>query len=392
MNPVEEIDRLPFRDPAYRADPYPFYAALREHAPAWRTPNGLWAVTRFADVERLLTDRSLSVEQMDFGPGGHIHDTALGADPPKHTRLRKALAKWFTPRAVERWNTIVVEAIDERLAALEPQTGRIEVVHDLVFPVLFAVISRILGVPVQDAEALRRASYAIGLALGAAATEKEVEITQRAVDWFLDYNAGLVAWKLANPGDGLIDAFLQFERDGEMTRDETIASIQLIFTVGHQDISYLILNGLRIFIERPELAETWRTNAEARPRILEEMIRYDAPEHFATRLTTGPVEVGEVTIPAGETLLLIFGAANRDPEKFHDPDVFDWTRDPTPTRQLSFSAGLHSCAGQMLARAEATALFNALLGRFASIEHDGPIEFTHDDFVRVIERMPIALR
>lgn len=391
-NAAAEQNFLPFLDPEYRENPYPFYAKLRIEHPVYRHPAGVWAITRYDDIAKLLYDRSLSVAEIDFGPASPLHDSVLGADAPEHTRLRRALSKWFTPKAVQEWTKIAREEIDRRLDQIITSGGAFDAVKDLAFPVTFATISHILGVPVRNALKLRQATYDIGKSLGIEPTTEETASTADAFAWFLDHSESLIAYKQEQPGDGLLDTFLDLEKQGTMTRAETNASVTLLFAVGHLDITFLIVNGIRLMSENPAITDTYRDNPKARASIINEMLRMDTPEQFVTRQTTQPTEVNGVTIPPGEIIILFIGAGNKDPEMFPNPDQFDHTRDASLSKHLAFGSGIHGCAGQVLARAEADAIFTALVTRFRTLKPNGPVEYNHSDFIRAINHLPVLAK
>lgn len=157
-----------------------------------------------------------------------------------------------------------------------------------------------------------------------------------------------------------------------MSHDEVIASLTLLFAVGHLDISYLIVHGIKLMAEQPEILAAYRDHVDRRGDIVNEILRLDTPEQFVARLTVEPISIAGVDIPAGEPLILFIGAGNRDPQVFPEPDTFDIDRDADLSKHLAFGGGVHGCAGQVLARAEADEVFTALVTRFARVEITGP--------------------
>jgi cytochrome P450 len=385
-------DPLPYLTDEYRADPYPFYAALRAQQPIHHHADGFWAITSYDAIRHLLYDRTLGVAELDYGPAGPLHDSMLGADAPKHTRVRRTHSRWFTPKAVRTWTDITRAEVGSRLETIAAGAGVFDAVHDLAFPVTFATISHLLGVPDVDAGKVRQATYDIGKSLGLAPTEEEAAGTAAAFDWFVGHIERLVAEKRRAPGDGLLDAFLAFEDEGTMSHDEVVASTTLLFAVGHLDITYLIAHGIQLMAERPEILEVYRDQPEQRDAIVDETLRLDTPEQFVVRTTTQPITLEGVDIPAGEVLVLFIGAGNRDPLVFDEPDAFRLDRDVDLSKHLAFGAGIHGCAGQVLARAEAHVVFGALAERFTALELAGPAIHNHSDFIRSITALPIAVR
>lgn len=382
---------LPVEDPGYRSDPYPYYARMRAEAPIYHHPYGFWVLTRHADIAQLLFDPTLSVAQIDFGPASPLHNSPLGADAPDHGRLRKAMSRWFTARAVTDWRKLAQGHLDVCLKTIVTNGGAFDGVLDLAFPVTFRTICDILGVDPSQALDLRKATYMVGAGLSANPTADEVQGVEDAMGWFMSHSEALIELKEGTRGDGLLDSFLDAENKGEMSREETIASLILLFAVGHLDITYLIAHGLRRFAQEPAIAECYRAEPQSRSGIIEELLRIDTPEQFVTRMTTEPVDIGGVTIPAGEILLLMIGAANADPDVFPSPQTFDHTRDFSKSRHLAFGAGIHGCAGQVLARAEADLIFTNIVERFAGVTTNGPVAYGHTDFIRSIRRLPLKL-
>ena len=387
-------DLLPFRDARYRQDPFAYIAAMRHDHPVYRSPSGHWVISRYEDVASLLYDRTMSVEQQDFGPLSTMHDGVLASDPPKHTRLRRSVSRWFTPKMVARWTEVVREETDRQLKVIQDAGGRFDAVFELAFPVSFRTMSRILGVPFDEAEALRtrRLNDVVNPALGADPTPEEMTGAGEAMQELLAQTAQLIAYKEERPGDGLIDALLELERNGDMARAETAATVQLLATVGYQDTSFLIATGLRLLAEMPDVLDAYRADPESRQNIINEVLRYTSPEQFVSRLVTQPTTVSGVTIPAGESVLLFLAAANRDPDVFDNPDTFDHTRDASKSRHLAFSAGLHACVGQMLVRAQAETILTAVVTSFTELRTDGDVEENHTDMFRTVERVPLAVR
>ncbi|TQK71932.1 cytochrome P450 [Nocardioides sp. SLBN-35] len=385
-------DPLPYLTEEYRTDPYPFYAALRAQHPVHRHPDGFWAITSYDAIRHLLYDRTLGVAELDYGPAGPLHDSMLGADAPKHTRVRRTHSRWFTPKAVRTWTDITRAEVHSRLDAIAAGPRRFDAVRDLAFPITFATISHLLGVPDTDGAKVRQATYDLGKSLGLAPTEAEAARTAAAFDWFVGHIERLIADKRRQPGDGLLDAFLGFEDEGTMSHDEVIASTTLLFAVGHLDITYLIAHGIELMARRPEIFDAYRNHPEQREAIVNETLRLDTPEQFVVRTTTEPITLDGQEIPAQEVLVLFIGAGNRDPQVFEEPDSFRLDRDVDLSKHLAFGGGIHGCAGQVLARAEAHVVFTALVERFTALELTGPVTHDHSDFIRSITALPIAVR
>ena len=279
---------------------------------------GMYVVTKYEHVAQLLRDRTLSVLQIDFGPASTLHDSMLGQDIPDHTRLRRATNEWFAPAAVKALTEDIRTNIHEILDEVE-RRGSFEAVYDLAYPLTHSVMCRILGVPFDGSTEVRDKTFDFGLSLGPGANDEDLVKTAKASDWFVVYIKGLIDEKRKHPGSGMLDAMLELLDQNEMSEAEVIATTFLFFAVGHLDVSYLITNGLRILAGNSNVLKIYRTEPEKRTQIINEVLRFDTPEQFVSRLTTQPTLIGDLEVPAGEMLVLMIGAANKDPEIFSNP-------------------------------------------------------------------------
>ena len=382
-------DLLPFRDEAFRRNPYPNYDVIRRSGDVYKHPMGIYVVTKHEHVSKLLRDRSLSVLQIDFGPASPLHDSMLGQDMPDHTRLRRATMDWFMPEAVQSW-TAEARNILERLLD-NAIGGHIEAVHDIAYPLTHGLMCQILGVPFDGTTTIREKTFDFGLSLGPGASDEDLGATADAAAWFSSYIRGLMSQKRKTPGEGMLDSLIAKQDTGEMTEAEVIATTFLFFAVGHLDVTYLIVNGLRLIAGNRELAIAYRDEPEIRGRVIDEILRFDTPEQFVSRLTTEPTQIGDVVVPAGEMLLLMIGAANKDPDVFLNPHEFDYRRPSGGKSHLAFSGGIHGCVGQILARAEADLVFETFTQRFSEIQLAGEVEWGHTEFIRAIHKLPLKV-
>jgi cytochrome P450 len=195
----------------------------------------------------------------------------------------------------------------------------------------------------------------------------------------------------ARPADGLTDALMDAVREGTMSSQEMRASALMLYSLGHMDVGYLVAAGLRVFAELPDVYAAFRENEEVRDAIINEIVRYDPPELSFYRTTLEDVTIRGVQIPAGSRIRFMMGAANRDPEVFEDPQVFDFRRPQNRSRNLSFGLGPHTCAGQGYARSQARTIFETVAARFKSIGLAGPFEMDNTDFSRHFTKLPLRL-
>ena len=391
MTPTDApVDLVPFADPDFMADPYPYYQRARDATALYESPLGVHVVTRHADVFRLLRDPRFSARQLDFGVASIFHDSMLGQDSPDHARLRRISASFFSPARVKEWAGVMQQHVDRALDAAEADGG-LDVVDDLSFGATFGTMAHILGVGTHDAALCRQATLDIGKALRPTASEQDVAGAHAAFAWYVEYIADLVAWKRSNPGDGMLDAFLAAERDGSLSSAEVMATTTLFYAVGHLDNSFLIQNGIRLLLDRPDLAQQLVTDPDQRMQLVCEILRFDTPEQFVTRYVLEDVEVGGEVLPAGSVVLMLLGSGNRDERQFPDPDRLLVDRPDVQQKHLAFGGGQHGCAGQVLARVQGDVALASFFERFPSARLDAPAEFGHTEFIRLITRLPVAV-
>lgn len=351
---------------------------------------GFWVIFAHEHVGLLLRNKTLSVLQIDFGPASPLHDSMLGQDMPDHTRLRRATNEWFNPEAVEKYRSSIRTRISKILDKAQ-ESGSIEAVYDLAYPMTHGLMCEILDVPDDGTTTIRDKTFDFGLSLGPGANDEDLAATAAAADWFTNYIKGLIAEKHKHPGTGMLDAMMKLQDAGEMTENEVVSTTFLFFAVGHLDVSYLILNGLRLMSEDKKILQRYMEDPESRALIINEILRFDTPEQFVSRLTTEEIQVGDVTIPAGEMMLLMIGAANKDPKVFENANEFQYDR-PNAGRHLAFSGGIHGCVGQILARAEADEVFLAFGERFKEIAPAEAPTWGHTEFIRALHKLPLSLK
>lgn len=386
---LSDEDLLPFRDSVYRQDPYPFYDVVRPMGDAYRNQDGLYVFTRHDHISQLLRDRTLSALELDYGPAELQHHAMIGQDPPDHTRLRRATNEWFMPETVTRWSEWVEKRIEELFAKAEP-SGEIEAVYGLAFPLTHGLMCHILDIEWQGETTVRDMTFAFGMSLGPGADEDDFRATTEASNWFASYISNLIDKKRIKSGTGMLDSLIQKMDEGELTETEVIATTFLFFAVGHLDITYLLVNGLKLFAENHAVLEAFRDKPEIRANIINEILRFDTPEQFVARRTTVPITIGSSTIEAGEDLFLMVGAANKDPEIFENPHTFNIYRE-NMGRHLAFGGGMHGCVGQIMARATANIVFSYVASNYPDISVNGDVIEGHTEFMRTFHSVPLKL-
>src|SRR5262245_8482028 len=367
-------------DPELRRDPYPFYARLRAKDPFHRCYNADgWILSRHEDILAVLRDPAFAADerhQRRFpgerarmlraglpDPYEDFRGSMLRLDPPDHTRLRGLVAKAFTPRAVERMRPRI-EAILKELVETRPGRGPMELVTELAAPLPVRVIAEMLGIPPEDHEQFRRWSNAAIGAIGDGPVAERIE-ARRAMDELQEYFDAIAAARRLSPREDLISGLVAAEEAGDkLHRNELFSTLTLLLIAGNETTTNLISNAVLALLRNPDQLALLRHSPELVPDAIEEFLRYDSPVQMTSRVATRDCVVQGHTVAKGQNLVLLLGAANRDPAAFEDPDRLDVTR--RDVRHLSFSHGIHFCLGAQLARLEASLALEALLTRFPS--------------------------
>ena len=392
--------------PGFTDDPYPQYAAVQAEAPVFLHPFGFWLLTRYADVSWLLRAPGLSVEDRNmadsplaqlreatYGDNGAPVDglSMLDRDPPDHTRLRKLVSKAFTPRAIEALRPRITELVDGMLDTMA-DSGRVDLVDALAFPLPFTVIAEMLGTPPADHERIRELSGTVVRSLEPVA-DPEVAAAIMAADTELTgIAAEMIAWKREHPAGDLLTALINAEDDGDMLGDdELVAQTLLLYIAGHETTVNLISGGMLALLRHPGQLDLLRRDRGLVPNAVEELLRYDSPVQASRRITLEPVTLQDTKIPAGAFVMASLGAANRDPE-FWGPDAGDLRLDRENARQhVSFGAGHHHCLGASLARLEASIAFERIVARFPALALDGDVVWNGRINLRGPAHLPVSV-
>ncbi len=365
--------------PGYFANPYDQYAELRQHEPVhFDRLTGAYILTRYADVHRLARDRSLTVgidhalptpvldaeRARDVAGGGVTHRMMLRRDGDDHARLRHLVTKAFTPRAIAAWRERTELVVDRLLADLEERDS-IDVIDQFaaVFP--DQIISEMLGMPTGDAGRLRGWSEAMTKTIDPLNSPREEAASIEASRAMVGYVEAVIESKRACPADDILTALVQAEESGDqLSRDEVVAQVILLYAAGHENARNLVGNGLVHLFEFPDQLDLLRAHPSLDTNAIEEFIRFDSPVQFSRRIAVEPIDLDDAEIAHGSVLLLGLGAANRDPDKWgHDADGLDLAR-PRANEHASFGGGPHHCLGSSLARLEAQVALPRLVRRF----------------------------
>ena len=363
-------------DEDYRRDPHAVYARLREQEPIhFDSFRGAWVLTEHETVRQLLRDPSLSVDPATIGrapdprPGNPIprrEPGLLGLDDPKHHRLRRLVAKAFTPRSVERLRPRIESLVDETIRSIAtPQA--FDLMRSFAAPIPTRAIATLLGVDEVDYELFRGWTETGLKQLYVTPTEEqwkeigEADRSQRA------FFAQAIAQRRADPQDDLITKLIRArDEDDMLSEEEIVTNCVLFLAAGNLTTTDLIGNGVLALLEHPDQCAKLRERPELLTNAVEEILRYENPSIQVSRYTTEPMEIGGQAIPARSELHLMIMAANRDPAVHPNPDAFDIEREPIDL--VSFGLGNHLCIGAPLARLEAQVAISRLLEAFPSLE------------------------
>lgn len=398
-----DLASLPLFGPDMLADPYPVYARLRAEDPVhWHEPFQAWLLTRYDDVSAAFHDLRFSSERTErmrelAGRQGlepffdFLSKRLLYADPPRHTRLRGLMNKAFTPHAVEAMRSHIQELVDGFLDRVHNQ-GRMDIVQDLAYPLPGTVILEMLGVPVADLPQLKNWSDEFVRYFGkhpAQVTAEEWERAQQSVTAEMEYFRLAMVRLHEQPRPCLLTA-LEQARDGsdQLSEVERFGNANLLLVAGHETTTNLISTGTLALLRHPDQLAKLRAEPALLPGAIEELLRYVSPTQFTHRVAREDITLGGKTIRKGQFVFLMLGAANRDPERFADPDRLDIAR--ADNHHLAFGAGHHFCLGAPLARLEAQIAFGTLLRRCPNLRLGaGPIVYRPEFNLRGLERLEV---
>jgi cytochrome P450 len=374
--------RLSPRDPDFFGDPYRAYAAIRKAAPAFFWEDyGFWCFAAYADVSALLRDRRFGrqilhlMSRAELGwpePKPHLQPfdalerhSMLELEPPAHTRLRGLVNRAFVSRRIERLAPRIAALAHERIDGFAAQ-GSADLIAEFASPIPVAVIADLLGVPRDMGHELVGWSHRMVAMYQFGADRATEDRAADAARAFADFVRRLIRARRADPGDDLISQLLIAESDGaSLTEDELIATVILLLNAGHEATVHAIGAGVKIMLEHGLDAGTAFGSESAVAATIEELLRLDAPLHLFARYALEDVELAGISLRRGEKVGLLLGAANRDPQRFLDPDRFDPGR--TANAHVSFGAGIHFCVGAPLARLELAVALPILFARLPGL-------------------------
>ncbi|MEE9608262.1 MAG: cytochrome P450, partial [Myxococcota bacterium] len=346
----------------FRDDPYPIYRRLRENAPVYRSPVfRAWICTRHEDVTRVLRDPNFSSDRTSIETNWFqralfsslrpefieaIQRNLLMLDAPDHTRIRNLVNKAFTRRVVDGLRPRIESQVEELLDAVEP-SGEMNLVRDFASPLPITVIAELLGVPPEDRARFKRWSDDLIALLDPFNAPKGLAGAQDAFGELSVYLRGVFAERRRDPRDDVVSRLLAAEEGGDaLTEAELISTSMIILGAGHETTTKLIGNAVLALLRNPGERKRLRDDPSLVHSAVEEFLRYDSPVQMTDRVAVEDCEIGGKCIRKGQVVVVLLGAANRDPEVFPDPDRLDLARPHNP--HLSFGQGGHFCLGAQL--------------------------------------------
>jgi cytochrome P450 len=350
-------------------DPYPTYRALREQHPVyWDGDPDAFLISSYAEASAVLRGPGWSsdpnrnpalaarLDRAELGTEA-LGTTLLTMDPPDHTRLRRLLAPPFTPRAIDALHPRISAVVKAALADLG-QAGEVDVIADIGYPIPLAVMCELLDVDIEGAQLLRTETPKLVGMLEFDPDEEAVLAAEEATASLALHLLPILGDRRHRPGEDLASQLLRLG-DDELGLDEVLATCILLLTAGHETTANLIGNGVLTLMEHPDQLHLLQRDPTLIKPAIEEILRFECPAKIVGRTSLIDRQLGGHTIRAGQRVLILLGAANRDPEQFRDPECFDITRTPAP--HLAFGAGPHFCLGAALSRAEAQETLRQLL-------------------------------
>lgn len=373
---IFEYDLL---SPETLINPYPLYQRLRSEDPVHiDSLLGCWILTRYADIVTGMANPHFSADRISnerlkghlwdpLRPFFRIASKQMGfSDPPDHTRVRSLFTKAFVPRLVETLPGRVQQIVDTQLDAVQ-EKGSMDIIQDLAYPLPVTVVADLLGIPREDHGKVKAWSDNFALFMGNPTNLAISKQAAQGMDHLMDYFRFLVSRRRANPQDDLLSSLIfTLEQEGSLDEEELFGNCVLLLFAGHETTTNLIGNGMLALFNNPDQLQLLQHQQSPLPLAIEELLRYDSPSQWTARLVKENTEIGGKMIGKGQSIMLLFGAANRDPDQFVEPDRLDITR--RENRHLAFGYHRHYCFGAALARIEGRVAIGTLIHRFPSLK------------------------
>lgn len=386
---------------AVRNDPYPSYRWLLANDPVHQGAGGTWFISRYTDVRHVMADarfdrgESFRAAWKDLVGPGPLRDimglTIFFAGPGDHERLRGLIQRAFAPRVTASLAPQVA-AVAGKLLDPALERGQMDAVADFAYQLPLIVLTRLLGIPGADREQLREWSLAIGPTVDYGVTPQAAARGNAAMGEFADYLRKLLPGIQRDHQDSLLGALAAAAGDGRLSQDELISMAITLILSGHETTTSLIANGVLALLRHPAQFARLRANPALLGSAVEEILRYDAPVQSNTREAREDTELGGRRLRRGDLVVVLQGAANRDPRQFRDPDRFDICR--AGNHPVSFGAGPRFCLGATLARMEARAALGTLAERVQDVQLAVPaanLQYEPTSMFRALTALPVTL-
>ncbi len=384
-------------------NPYPILAQMRQAPVMWSKAGEYWLISSYEEVNAVFRDVHYEkgfqrwktvtpllklipqlAEQLQSR-----NRSMLNVNPPDHTRLRSLVNKAFSPSMVSGMRDHIAGIATKLIDQVEAK-GEMDVINDFAFVLPLTVIAEMLGIPVSDRERLRQWSHALTEALEPSAAMPKMLMAAKANKEMTDYLRPLVDERRQNPASDLISALVQAEEEGsKLTVDELMANLVLLLVAGHETTVNLIGNSVIALLRNPEQYALLKAQPELIDSAVDEFLRYDSPVQLVRRIAGSDLELGGQQILEGDTVMLLTGAANHDPEQFATPEKLDITRQNN--KYLSFGAGIHHCLGSSLAKAEGRIALSTLLTRLPNLKlKNVELDYRRPFALRGVKAIPVT--
>lgn len=360
----------------FSAAPYAHYRDLREQDPVHRSAMGIWVLTRYAEVSQVLRDPSYSSEVSRWpgfaqryrsrpGVAWLLTHSVLNRDEPDHKPLRRAIIQAFSPASEGRLARMIDDILEQRLNALDGDQD-FDAVGDFALPVPVSTVCRVFDVASADHAQVKAWSNQVASLIEPLPAAPVLGDAAAGIAAFKEY----LREKMECPEDaGLAGDLMRSMQEHPVGLEDALANLVLMFPAGHETTVNLIGNGLLLLLRHPEQRRLLREQPDLWPKAIEEILRVESPQQIAWRVATQDHELAGKRIAAGDQLMLVLGAANRDPEVFEDPERFDITR--TNNRHVAFGLGRHACLGGWFARMQGQRALQAIVARFPRLSLAG---------------------
>lgn len=364
-------------------NPYPMYRELREKDPIHRARTGEWIITRYEDAKAILKDdrfkvgnraewlEKASTQHLDKWESFRVIIDALKSfivfkNPPDHTILRKFVMQAWNNREIDE---IIHDNIKIVLGQIDH--SHFDLATELAAPLPAMTMTRILGLPMEDFKYLEKLSHEMIHSLDLYLTYRQIEKMKKATGEFIEYFERHAAQKLTKPDGSLLSKLIHLNKGGQIPHHELIGNCFFLFIAGEETTAGLMELGIMHLIDQHKLTPDFNDDSY-RASATEELLRYDSPAQIVVRVASEDCQLNDHYFTAGDAVTLCLGAANRDPNKFAQPDDLLLTR--TPNHHLAFASGIHRCLGDWLAKREFEILTEKLVNQFTSFKLlDAPV-------------------